>query len=95
MYQRPDPAPDVRGGLRWLISFGANRSMAYSRMVGGVLVPDPLPDGCATAQVIGQSARSAGAPQYADGPRGGGRSGAASGAAVVSGREYNAASMAK
>jgi hypothetical protein len=73
-YQMPDPAPDshpdVRGGLRWLISFGADRSMAYSRMVDGVLVPEPLPDGCATAQVIGQSARAAGAPRSEDGPRG-------------------------
>ncbi len=73
-YQMPDPAPDshpdVPGGLRWLISFGADRSMVYSWMVDGVLVPMQLPDGCATAQVIGQSARAAGAPQYPDGPRG-------------------------
>jgi hypothetical protein len=39
-------------------------------MVGGVLVPMQLPDGCATAQVVGQSARAAGAPRYEDGPRG-------------------------
>jgi hypothetical protein len=46
VYQMPDPAEDVPGGLRWLISLGADRSMAYSRMVGGVLVPMQLPDGC-------------------------------------------------
>jgi hypothetical protein len=63
VYQVPDPAPDVPGGLRLLISFGADRSMAYSRMVKGVLVRMQLPDGCATAQVIGQSARAAGAPR--------------------------------
>jgi hypothetical protein len=74
VYQMPDPAPDthpdVPGGLRWLISFGADRSMAYSRMVGGKLVPMQLPDGFATAQVIAQSARAAGAPRYKNGPRG-------------------------
>jgi hypothetical protein len=70
VYQMPDPAEDVPGGLRWLISLGAHRSMAYSRRVGGVLVPMQLPDGCATAQVVGQSARAAGAPRYEGGPRG-------------------------
>jgi hypothetical protein len=45
-------------------------SAGPSRMVGGKLVPMHLPDGCATAQVIGQSARAAGAPRYKDGPRG-------------------------
>jgi hypothetical protein len=74
VYQMPDPAPDthpdVSGGLRWLVSFGAGRSMAYSRRMDSKLVPLPLPDDFATAQVIGQSARAAGAPQCADGPRG-------------------------
>jgi hypothetical protein len=64
VYQMDDPAEDVPGGVRWLLSFGADRSMLYSRMEGGVLVPMQLPDVCATAQVIGQSARAAGAPRY-------------------------------
>ncbi len=33
-------------------------------------MPEPVPDGFATAQVIGQSAVAAGAPQYAGGERG-------------------------
>jgi hypothetical protein len=44
--------------------------MEYSRLVDGELVPLQLPDGFATAQVIGQSARAAGAPRSEGGERG-------------------------
>ncbi len=61
VYQMEDPAPDLPGGLRLLFSFTPGRQMQYSRMVGGKLVPEQLPNGLATAQVVGQSARAAGA----------------------------------
>jgi hypothetical protein len=70
VYQMGDPAPGVPGGLHLLFRFTPGRQMHFSRRVGRVLVPEQLPDGCATAQAVGQSARAAGAPRYKGGPRG-------------------------
>jgi hypothetical protein len=64
VYRMEDPAPSLPGGLRLLFSFTPGRQMQYSRLVGGVrqvLKPPELPDDFGTAQVIGQSARAAGA----------------------------------
>jgi hypothetical protein len=61
-YKMDDPAPDVPGGLRFLLSFAEGRRMEYRRKVGRKLVPlePPLPDDFATAEVVAQSARAAG-----------------------------------
>jgi hypothetical protein len=70
VYQMEDPAPRLPGGLRLLISFTPGRQVQYSRLVGGNLVPLQLPPDFGTAQVIGQSARAAGAPRSEGGEHG-------------------------
>ncbi len=65
-----DPARGLPGGLRLLVSFTPGRQMQYSRRVGVDLVPLQLPPEFATAQVIGQSARAAGAPRSKGGEGG-------------------------
>jgi hypothetical protein len=68
-----DPAPNLPGGLHLLYSFMPGRQMQYSRLIGGVrqvLKPPEVPGDFGTAQVIGQSARAAGAPRSEGGERG-------------------------
>jgi hypothetical protein len=71
VYQMADPDPDVPGGLRFLLSFGAGRSMLYKRRdANGVLQDLHGADDFPTAQVLAQSARAAGAPRSEGGERG-------------------------
>jgi hypothetical protein len=70
VYQMEDPAPNLPGGLRLLISLTYGRQVQYSRQVGDNLAPLQLPAAFGTAQVIGQSARAAGAPRSEGGEGG-------------------------
>jgi hypothetical protein len=71
VYQVVDPAPDVPGGLRFLLSFGAGRSLLYKRRDANSVLQDlHVADDFPTAQAIAQSARAAGAPRSEGGERG-------------------------
>jgi hypothetical protein len=70
VYQMAHPAPDVPGGLRFLLSFASGRSMLYKRRYANGVLQDLHVADVPTAQVIAQSARAAGAPRSEGGERG-------------------------